>query len=231
MRLGAEALQLGRDLLHVPGRQELALLDVDRPAGLGRGAQQVGLAAEEGGDLQDVDHLGHGLALPALVDVGEHRQAGGLLHRGQDLDALVEPDAAGAGGAGAVGLVERALVDQRHAQPVGQPLELARHGQRVLAALDRAWPGDQRQRQVVGDGDLADLDGALLGHHTSLDCSTAARMKAANRGCGAIGRDFSSGWNCTPTNQGWPGSSIISGRRPSGDMPEKRRPAPSSTGR
>ena len=149
MRVGAEALELGRDLLHVPRRQELALLDVDRAAGLGGGAQQVGLAAEEGGDLQHVDHLGHGLALPALVDVGQHRQARGLLHLGQDLDALLQPDATRAGGAGAVGLVERALVDQRHAQLVGEPLELARHRERMVAALDGAGPGDQGQRQMV----------------------------------------------------------------------------------
>ena len=50
------------------------------------------------------------------------------------------------------------------------------------------------------------------------------------QGMRPMGRDFSSGWNCTPTNQGWPGSSTISGRRPSGDMPEKRSPACSSTG-
>ena len=38
--------------------------------------------------------------------------------------------------------------------------------------------------------------------YTSRLCSTAASMKEANNGCGAKGRDFSSGWNCTPMNQG-----------------------------
>ena len=56
-------------------------------------------------------------------------------------------------------------------------------------------------------------------YHTNRLCSTAAAMKLANRGCGSKGRDFSSGWNCTPMNQGWSGSSMISGSRPSGDMP------------
>jgi len=37
---------------------------------------------------------------------------------------------------------------------------------------------------------------------TSRDCSSAAAMKPANSGCGSKGRDFSSGWNCTPTNHG-----------------------------
>ena len=35
------------------------------------------------------------------------------------------------------------------------------------------------------------------------DTSTAARTKSANSGCGAKGFDLSSGWNCTPRNQGW----------------------------
>ena len=55
--------------------------------------------------------------------------------------------------------------------------------------------------------------------YTSRLCSTAAAMKEANSGCGSKGRDFSSGWNCTPMNQGWSAYSIVSGRRPSGDMP------------
>ena len=38
--------------------------------------------------------------------------------------------------------------------------------------------------------------------HTSRDCSTAARMNDANSGCGANGRERSSGWNCTPMNHG-----------------------------
>ena len=46
-------------------------------------------------------------------------------------------------------------------------------------------------------------------------------MKEANSGCGSKGRDFSSGWNCTPMNQGWSGISTISGNSPSGDKPEK----------
>ena len=47
-------------------------------------------------------------------------------------------------------------------------------------------------------------------------------MNDVNRGCGSNGFDFSSGWNWTPINHGWSGISTISGRMPSGDMPEKR---------
>ena len=60
------------------------------------------------------------------------------------------------------------------------------------------------------------------------DFTSAAWMNDANSGCGSNGRDFSSGWNCTPMNQGWSSYSTISGRMPSGDSPENRRPCCSS---
>ena len=94
------------------GARNWPFLTCTRGAGRGRGGQQVGLAAEERRDLQHVDRLGHRPALLALVDVGQHRAAVALAHLGQDLDALGEAEAARAVGAGPVGLVERALVDQ-----------------------------------------------------------------------------------------------------------------------
>src|SRR3546814_6941073 len=94
----------------------------------------------------------------------------------------------------------------------------------MLPALHRARACDQNERQVVAEGDRTDGDVLLFGHHTSRDCSTAALMNEAKSGCGSNGLDFSSGWNCTPRNQGCSGNSTISGSKPSGDMPEKRKP-------
>ena len=58
-------------------------------------AQQVGLAAEEGRDLEHVDHLGHRPALPALVDVGEHGHAQRLADLGQDREPLLQAERRG----------------------------------------------------------------------------------------------------------------------------------------
>jgi hypothetical protein len=52
----------------------LPLLDVHRPAGGARRLEQVGLAAEEGRDLQHVRDLRDGGALLGQVHVGEHGQ-------------------------------------------------------------------------------------------------------------------------------------------------------------
>ena len=38
-------------------------------------------------------------------------------------------------------------------------------------------------------------------------------------GAGRVGRDLNSGWNCEATNHGWSGSSTISTRRPSSNVP------------
>src|SRR5262249_60299536 len=64
--------------------------------------------------------------------------------------------------------------------------------------------------------------------YTSRLWSTAAPTKEANSGCGSKGRDFSSGWNCTPTKQGRSSYSTISGNNPAGDLPGKPMPGCSS---
>jgi acrylyl-CoA reductase (NADPH) len=82
---------------------------------------------------------------------------------------------------------------------------------------------------AVGGEMLARILGQLK--YRGSAAAFAARMKSRNSGCGSKGFDFSSGWNCTPMNQGWSFTSTISGRRPSGDMPEKHQPLPSSASR
>jgi hypothetical protein len=77
------------------------------------------------------------------VHVGEHRHAERRAQLGEDRQRLVEPDAARAFGAGAVGLVERGLVDEADAKPRGDLLQRGGHLERVRAALQHAWPGDQ----------------------------------------------------------------------------------------
>ncbi len=62
------------NVAHVPGRKELSLLYVDDATGFGGGEEQVSLAGEEGGDLQDVRDFGGGRGLGSVVDVGEDRE-------------------------------------------------------------------------------------------------------------------------------------------------------------
>ena len=73
---------------HVPGGDELAFLDVDGAAGFAGGDEQIGLAAEEGGNLEDVDGFGGDFAVGGLVDVGEDGKAGVLGEAAEDARAF-----------------------------------------------------------------------------------------------------------------------------------------------
>ena len=55
-------------------RDELAFLDVDDAPGAAGFEQQVGLAAQKRGDLQDIDDFGRGAGLRRLVDIGQDRE-------------------------------------------------------------------------------------------------------------------------------------------------------------
>ncbi len=154
----AGAGDLGDDIGHVPGRQELPLLDVDDLAGRRRRQQQIGLPAQERRDLQDIDGLRDLGALRGLVDIREHGQAERGADLGKDRQRLLQADPARRGCAGAVGLVERGLVDEPNAEPRGDLLQRSRHLERVRAALELARAGDDRDRQVIAEFDRTGAD-------------------------------------------------------------------------
>ena len=145
----AGAGQLVDDIGHVPGRQKLALLDVDHLAGRRRGQQQIGLPAQKRRDLQHVDRLRGDRALLRLMHVGQHRQLQRVADFGKHRQRVSQADAARGAGAGAVGLVERSLEHQANAEPRRDLLERARHLQRMRPAFELARPGDDRQRQRI----------------------------------------------------------------------------------
>ena len=67
---------LGDSVTHVPRRNELALLDVHGASGLSSGDEQISLAAEERGNLEDVDDFRHTLHVDGFMHVGEHAERG-----------------------------------------------------------------------------------------------------------------------------------------------------------
>src|SRR5262249_9632371 len=61
---------------HIPWRQELALLDIDRATRSRCRNQEVGLTAQKRRDLQNIDHFSDTGALLDLVHVGEDGKPG-----------------------------------------------------------------------------------------------------------------------------------------------------------
>ena len=132
-------------VLHLRGREELALLDVHDGAGARGGHQQVGLAAQERRNLQHVDDRGGGRGLRGLVDVGQDRHAQFGLHASEDAEAGVEPGTAERGQRRAVGLVERRLVDVGDARLASDGRDGVTQLERMRLALDDARAGNQHQ--------------------------------------------------------------------------------------
>ena len=85
-----------------------------------------------------------------LVDVGGHRQPGRLFDPPQDGQPPFEPRATVGVGAGAIGLVERRLKDERCAGLGGNLLEPGSNPQRQLFSLDHARSGNDQQSPCRG---------------------------------------------------------------------------------
>src|ERR1035437_6008905 len=99
-------------VLHVTRRDKLPLLDIDGTSGCSCGYEQVGLAAQECGNLQYIHCLGGDLAMAGLVNVGEHWQPRLPCQSTKDAGALDKAGAAKALHTGAVGLVVAGLEDK-----------------------------------------------------------------------------------------------------------------------
>ena len=156
------------DILHVPRRKELPLLDIHRPPRSRGGDEEVGLAAKEGRDLQHVDGLRGERALRDLVHVGQHGQAEAVPDFGEHGKRGFEPKSPRGPARSAVGLVERSLEHEADLAARGDLLQGAGDFERVRARFEQARAGDERERQVGAEGGglraAADADVGVGGH-------------------------------------------------------------------
>src|SRR5258708_1817214 len=235
--LAAGLARLVDDVLHVGGREELALLDVHGLARARDRMDEIGLAAKERGRMHDVDDLRDGWHVLFGVHVGEDRDADRLLYLGEDLEALLHPRAANGLTRAAVGFVVRRLEDEGDAERARHLFQLPRDVHLQLFALDHARPGDEEEGLVQPDVETAQLHASEppitfnAGSGTrSLCCSSAAFTNDVKSGCPSRGVEVNSGWYCTPTNHGWSASSEISVRSSALVLALMTRPACSRRG-
>jgi hypothetical protein len=130
---------------HVPRGDELALLDVDGAAGAGGGDKQVGLAAEKGGNLEDINGFSGDFAVLGFVYVGEDGQTRVAGDAAEDADALDESGTAKAFDAGAIGLVVAGFEDEGDVQVGRDALNRFCHGEGVRFRLDDAGAGNEKE--------------------------------------------------------------------------------------
>ena len=136
----ARGCHLLRRAVDIVRRHELPLLDVYDAARPSGGRQQVRLAAEECGNLQNIGHLRRGLGLPRLVNIGQNGEAF-RLHPREDAQPFLQARTAIRAAAGPVGLIETRLEDEL----AHRLADAAGHAVNVLLAFDHAGPGDQNQ--------------------------------------------------------------------------------------
>ena len=137
----------GPDLLdgaaHAVGGHPLPLLHVHRPARSSDGHQEIRLAAEECGDLEDVGNLRGGRHLVRLVNVRENRQPGGAADLREGTEAPLEPGSARALEARAVRLVVGGFVNHVDPESRSQLGQRFAHPYVQVVRLDDAGAGDE----------------------------------------------------------------------------------------
>ncbi len=156
--LAADAEQFVGDVLDVPGGHELAFFDVDGPTGFAGGEDEVGLAGEEGGDLEEVDEFGGLLGFFGAVDVGCDGDADGAANVCEEGATFLAAEAAEAFAGGAVGFVVGGFEDPAEVVAVGDHLEAGGDVANEGFAFDDAGAEDEDGlRAVHDDGTDGDL--------------------------------------------------------------------------
>src|SRR5690242_9513126 len=113
--------------------------------------------------------------------------------------------------AGAIGLVERGLEDDRQVEIARDPRDPLRVAERRFEAFDHAWTRDYGESRAAEDCaagvDLKRIHQALRNARTFERSEgraalkvIAARIRPRNSGWHSSGRDLSSGWNWQPRN-------------------------------
>src|SRR5579863_24157 len=144
---------------HIPGRNELALFDVDGAAAECCRDHEVGLAAQERRNLKHVDDLCDLSDIRNFVHVGEYRKLNFVFDLSENAQTLFDTRPAKAANRGAIGLVVAGFEDQRKTQSAGHALDDLRHAHDVLFALDDAGAGN-KEKIARPNADIADLEGS-----------------------------------------------------------------------
>ncbi|MNX80652.1 hypothetical protein D3C86_1123170 [compost metagenome] len=148
-------------MLHFLRREELGFLDVDHGARFGHRDHEVGLARQEGRQLDDVADFSDDRGLIRLVDVGDDRHAEGLLDVLEDAHAFFQARTTIGGHRRPVGLVETGLEHVRDTELFGDLHILFANLHGHVTAFQHVHAAEQHHGFVVGNLDVADADDLL----------------------------------------------------------------------
>ena len=112
------------DVAHLLRAQELWFFNVDHSTCVSHRPNQIGLTGQEGGQLNDVGHLGGDGSFFRAMDIRDHGNAVGVFHGLKDLKSLLEAGAAEGVNRRAVGFVVRGFEHEGNVQPLADILEM-----------------------------------------------------------------------------------------------------------
>ena len=136
--VAAEGTHFIGDVHAIQRREELAFFHVHHAAGFRGGLEEIRLAAEEGGDLEEINVLGGDVSLLGGVDIGSDGAFQLLGNFAEDAAALFDARAPEGADRGAVRFVKGGFENEGDAGTIGDLLERARHFPCEFLALKRA---------------------------------------------------------------------------------------------
>lgn len=164
-----------RNVFHVPWRKELAFFHIHHTPGVRRRNQQIRLATQKRGDLQNIHHGCHRCAMRNLMHVRQGGDAKGLSHLIEHGERCIKPHAALAFQASAVCFIVAGFIDKTDTACLADFRQPTSNLDRVVARFHLARPGDQRERQIIAEGDVASGNMVRFGHTYSIKVSVLAR--------------------------------------------------------
>jgi hypothetical protein len=183
------------------GARKLSLFYVNDTPGFCGSNNQVSLPTKKRGDLQHIDNFPNRFRLGGFMYVGQNGNADFFSHLSQDLQTLFYADTAERMHGASVRLIKGCLEDEGYSAFRRRLLQLFRHEQNVITALDDTRSRDQEKILLKVEAEVgknvAHLRFAAIRSvfaRASL-CSYAAPTKDAKSGCGSSGFDLNSGWN------------------------------------
>src|ERR1041384_4941825 len=140
---------------HVLRSHELPLLDVYRLSGAAGRPQEVGLPAEERGNLEDVGNFSGCCSLLHGMNIGENRDAELLPDFGENRQGFTVLDPGEGGSARPVRLLVRCLENEGGPEFSGDALNALGSPERLFTSFDDAWTRDEDDREAAADFNLA----------------------------------------------------------------------------
>jgi Nitroreductase family len=146
-RTAASTLQFCSNVFHIPGCKKLALFNIDHSPTCSGCENEVGLATQEGGDLEEVDVLRGDLDFLWGMNIGCDGHAGLAADLGEQFATVTDVCATKGTYRGAVCLVVGSLEDKLRAEIGANPLELACHPSSEGGTLNHA--GSENKEKVL----------------------------------------------------------------------------------